>query len=162
MTKKKCPLGEACDLTTAWMLGAARARDNISAGHLHLQLKVNRIGEGYIENDPGVELDCVMMDGAFNLRAVAEGLRQGPDRVTPLEEQVKAQAAEIKRLMKERDAAVHLARMRKAYIEEARDERDAFEAKLAKAVRLLRQHCYPLDMSDEDAATLAALTGDKP
>ena len=98
MTKKKCPLGEACDLTTAWMLGAARARDNISAGHLHLQLKVNRIGEGYIENDPGVELDCVMMDGAFNLRAVAEGLRQGPDRVTPLEEQVKAQAAEIERL----------------------------------------------------------------
>ena len=75
---------------------------------------------------------------------------------------IEAQAAEIERLMKERDAAVHLARMRKAYIEEARDERDAFEAKLAKAVRLLRQHCYPLDMSDEDAATLADLTGAKP
>ncbi len=26
MTKKKCPLGEACDLTTAWMAGAARAK----------------------------------------------------------------------------------------------------------------------------------------
>ena len=98
MTKKRCPLGEACDLTTAWMAGAARARDNISAGHLHLQLKVNRVGGAYIEDDEGMELDCVTMDGAFNLRAVAEGLRQGPDRVAPLEAEVKAQAAEIERL----------------------------------------------------------------
>ncbi len=98
MTKKRCPLGEACDLTTAWMAGAARARDNISAGHLHLQLKVNRVGGAYIEDDEDMELDCVTMDGAFNLRAVAEGLRQGPDRVAPLEAKVKAQAAEIERL----------------------------------------------------------------
>jgi len=103
MTKKRCPLGEACDLTTAWMLGAARARDNISAGHLHLQLKVNRVGGAYIEDDEGMELDCVTMDGAFNLRAVAEGLRQGPDRVAPLEAEVKAQAAEIERLRDEVD-----------------------------------------------------------
>lgn len=31
MTKKKCPLGEACDLTTAWMLGASKAKDQIEA-----------------------------------------------------------------------------------------------------------------------------------
>lgn len=140
MTKKQCPLGEACDLTTAWMAGAARARDNISAGHLHLQLKVNRVGEGYIENDPGMELDCVMMDGAFDLRAVAEGLRQGPDRVTPLEEQVKAQAAEIKRL----------------------------RGDLAKAVELLGQwrlasagHVSVRSVIDKHDATLAELKGAK-
>lgn len=31
MTKKKCPLGEACDLTIAWMAGAAKAQDQIKA-----------------------------------------------------------------------------------------------------------------------------------
>ena len=31
MTKKQCPLGEACDLTTAWMAGAAKAQDQIKA-----------------------------------------------------------------------------------------------------------------------------------
>ena len=31
MTKKQCPLGEACDLTTAWMAGAAKAKDQIEA-----------------------------------------------------------------------------------------------------------------------------------
>ena len=140
MTKKKCPLGEACDLTTAWMLGAARARDNISAGHLHLQLKVNRIGEGYIENDPGVELDCVMMDGAFNLRAVAEGLRQGPDRVTPLEEQVKAQTAEIERLKAAMYEAIRLAEQ-----PHYGDRGDALD------------HCF--EAIDVLRTTLAALTG---
>ena len=31
MTKKQCPLGEACDLTIAWMAGAAKAQDQIKA-----------------------------------------------------------------------------------------------------------------------------------
>ena len=31
MTKKQCPLGEACDLTTAWMAGAVKAQDQIKA-----------------------------------------------------------------------------------------------------------------------------------
>ena len=31
MTKKQCPLGDACDLTTAWMAGAAKAQDQIKA-----------------------------------------------------------------------------------------------------------------------------------
>lgn len=31
MTKKRCPLGEACDLTVAWMAGAAKAQDQIKA-----------------------------------------------------------------------------------------------------------------------------------
>ena len=31
MTKKQCPLGEACDLTTAWMAGAAKAKDQVKA-----------------------------------------------------------------------------------------------------------------------------------
>jgi len=49
-------------------------------------------------------------------------------------DRIEAQAAEIERLVKERDAAVHLARMRKTFIEEARDERDTFEAKLEKLI----------------------------
>jgi hypothetical protein len=35
------------------------------------------------------------------------------------------------------------------------------EAKLAKAVELLRMHCDPMDMSDADVATLAELKGEK-
>ena len=31
MTKKQCPWGEACDLTIAWMAGAAKAQDQIKA-----------------------------------------------------------------------------------------------------------------------------------
>ena len=31
MTKKGCPLGEDCDLTTAWMKGAEDARDKVKA-----------------------------------------------------------------------------------------------------------------------------------
>ena len=31
MTKKQCPLGEDCDLTIAWMAGAAEARDRAKA-----------------------------------------------------------------------------------------------------------------------------------
>ena len=31
MTKKQRPLGDACDLTTAWMAGAAKAQDQIKA-----------------------------------------------------------------------------------------------------------------------------------
>jgi len=48
-----------------------------------------------------------------------------------------AAADHIEALIKERDEAVHLARLRKTFIEEARDERDALEAKLAKAVEAL-------------------------
>ena len=48
-----------------------------------------------------------------------------------------AAADRIEALIKERDAALHLAHTRKAFVEEARDERDAFEAKLAKAVEAL-------------------------
>jgi hypothetical protein len=48
-----------------------------------------------------------------------------------------AAADRIEALIKERDEAVHLARLRKTFIEEARDERDALEAKLAKAVEAL-------------------------
>ena len=31
MTKKDCPLGEDCDLTLAWMMGAEDARDKTKA-----------------------------------------------------------------------------------------------------------------------------------
>jgi len=31
MTKKSCPLGEDCDLTLAWMMGADDARDRAKA-----------------------------------------------------------------------------------------------------------------------------------
>jgi ribosome recycling factor len=35
------------------------------------------------------------------------------------------------------------------------------EAKLAKAVELLRRHCDPMDMSNADVATLAEIEGEK-
>lgn len=31
MTDMKCPLGEDCDMTLAWMMGAERAKDTIKA-----------------------------------------------------------------------------------------------------------------------------------
>lgn len=31
MSSAKCPLGEDCDLTLAWMMGAERAKDTIKA-----------------------------------------------------------------------------------------------------------------------------------
>ena len=31
MSKKNCPLGEDCDLTLAWMMGATEARDKAKA-----------------------------------------------------------------------------------------------------------------------------------
>ena len=50
-----------------------------------------------------------------------------------------AAADRIEALIKERDEAVHLARLRKTFIEEARDERDALEAKLAQVVEVMRK-----------------------
>jgi len=41
MTKKRCPLGEACDLTTAWMAGAAKAKDRI----MELEVKLAKAVE---------------------------------------------------------------------------------------------------------------------
>lgn len=31
MSRLKCPLGEDCDMTLAWMMGAERAKDTIKA-----------------------------------------------------------------------------------------------------------------------------------
>ena len=47
--------------------------------------------------------------------------------------ELKAAQERIEALVKERDAADHLARMRRAFIEEARDERDAAEARAEAA-----------------------------
>jgi hypothetical protein len=43
MTKKKCPLGEDCDLTIAWMAGAARSKDRIMELEAKLAKAVNVI-----------------------------------------------------------------------------------------------------------------------
>jgi hypothetical protein len=58
----------------------------------------------------------------------------GEHDMTPHGADVLQAADRIEALIAERDDAEHLARMRKAFIEEARDERDALTAKLARAV----------------------------
>ena len=40
MTKKQCPLGEDCDLTLAWMMGAEDARDKAKARIAALEAEV--------------------------------------------------------------------------------------------------------------------------
>ena len=45
MTKKNCPLGEDCDLTLAWMMGAEDARDKTKAQIAALEAENNRLKE---------------------------------------------------------------------------------------------------------------------
>jgi hypothetical protein len=71
-------------------------------------------------------------DEAFRDRGL-----QDPQCQCDSAEAVKVVANRIKALTKERDEAVHLARLRKTFIEEARDERDEAQAKLAKALEAL-------------------------
>jgi hypothetical protein len=40
VTKKDCPLGEDCDLTLAWMMGAEDARDRAKARIAALEAKL--------------------------------------------------------------------------------------------------------------------------
>jgi hypothetical protein len=42
MTKKDCPLGEDCDLTLAWMMGATEARDRAKARIAALEVKLEK------------------------------------------------------------------------------------------------------------------------
>jgi hypothetical protein len=56
-----------------------------------------------------------------------------------------AAADRIEALIKERDEAVHLARLRKTFIEEARDERDALEVKLAAAVEIGNKMAHSIE-----------------
>ena len=43
MTKKSCPLGEDCDLTLAWMMGAEDARDKAKARIAALEAEVAKL-----------------------------------------------------------------------------------------------------------------------
>jgi hypothetical protein len=43
MTKKQCPLGEDCDLTLAWMMGAAEARDKAKARIEALEAEIEKL-----------------------------------------------------------------------------------------------------------------------
>ena len=45
MTKKDCPLGEDCDLTLAWMMGAEDARDRAKARIAELEAKLAKTVE---------------------------------------------------------------------------------------------------------------------
>jgi hypothetical protein len=45
MTKKQCPLGEDCDLTTAWMLGRQSAKAEAAARIEELEAKLARAVE---------------------------------------------------------------------------------------------------------------------
>ena len=60
MTKKNCPLGEDCDLTLAWMMGAEDARDKTKAriaaleAELHL-MKTSGVAEVAVRNPSVME-----------------------------------------------------------------------------------------------------------
>jgi len=60
MTKKQCPLGEDCDLTLAWMMGAEDARDKAKAriealeAELHL-MKTSGVAEVAVRNPSVME-----------------------------------------------------------------------------------------------------------
>lgn len=45
MTEKQCPLGEDCDLTLAWMMGATEARDKAKARIEALEAKLAKAVE---------------------------------------------------------------------------------------------------------------------
>jgi hypothetical protein len=47
MTKKQCPLGEDCDLTTAWMLGRQSAKDEAAARIEELEAENARLRAAY-------------------------------------------------------------------------------------------------------------------
>ena len=49
MTKKQCPLGEDCDLTLAWMMGAEDARDKAKARIEALEAKLAKAVEAMQE-----------------------------------------------------------------------------------------------------------------
>ena len=56
MTKKQCPLGEDCDLTIAWMMGAEDARDKIEELEAELNLmKTSGIAEVAVRNPSVME-----------------------------------------------------------------------------------------------------------
>jgi hypothetical protein len=47
MTKRQCPLGEDCDLTTAWMLGRQSAKDEAAARIEALEAENARLRAAY-------------------------------------------------------------------------------------------------------------------
>jgi hypothetical protein len=67
----------------------------------------------------------------------------------------------VAELERERDRWREIANNEAVEGEANRNAGLALEAKLAKAVELLRKHCDPMDMSDADVATLAEIEGEK-
>jgi len=47
MTKKQCPLGEDCDLTIAWMMGATEARDKAKARIEALEKEITEVNAAW-------------------------------------------------------------------------------------------------------------------
>jgi hypothetical protein len=47
MTKKRCPLGEDCDLTTAWMLGRQSEKAEAAARIEELEAENTRLRAAY-------------------------------------------------------------------------------------------------------------------
>jgi hypothetical protein len=47
MTKRQCPLGEDCDLTTAWMLGCQSAKAEAAARIEELEAENARLRAAY-------------------------------------------------------------------------------------------------------------------
>lgn len=101
-------------------------------------------------------LNAAMTDELIDrLRAVLWSVNGEPNANGNVDETVCSEAADcIEALTAERDAAEHLARMRKAFIEEARDERDAAEAERDRMRQALEQiaqwsEAYPTEVFPE-------------
>jgi len=75
MSDMKCPLGEDCDLTLAWMMGAERAKDTIKAQAAEierLRAALREISERHVPDQPS----CLDIDEADYVRRQHTELRR--------------------------------------------------------------------------------------
>jgi hypothetical protein len=103
--------------------------------------------------DPGY---CQSLELYDHIKALTEELTVAEQRgyANAMEAERKLHEDRIEALTTERDEQIE-------WVKRLADMQIASEAKLAKAVELLRRHCDPMDMSDADVATLAEIEGEK-
>jgi hypothetical protein len=116
MTKKQCPLGEACDLTTAWMAGAAKAQDQIKAQAAEIERlrgDVEKRRETRMSDDDLIRRgDALYAIAGWEIPSTAISALPAVTQPAPdtAADRISAQAAEIERLRGELAKAVEALR----------------------------------------------------
>ncbi len=130
MTKKQCPLGEACDLTTAWMAGAAKAQDQIksqAAEIERLQGDVEKRRETRMSDDDLIRRgDALYAIAGWEIPSTAISALPAVTQPAPdtAADRIEAQAAEIERLrgdLKKAQGALHQIAGKKDYADDPWD-----------------------------------------